>query len=57
MAVSVLATVPPRRVAAVLAAVLVVALAVVVAAVGVPYVLYAPGVAVDTLATVGGGGR
>ncbi len=48
------ATVPPRRAAAVLAAVLTVALAVVVAAVGVPFVLYAPGVGVDTLATVAG---
>lgn len=54
MPVSVLATVPPRRAAAVLAAFLAVALAAVVAVVGVPYVIYAPGVAVDTLATVSG---
>ncbi len=44
----------PRRAAAGFAAVLFAVLALVVATANVPYVLYAPGVAVDTLASVAG---
>ncbi len=48
------ATSPPRRAAAACAGVLAAVLALVVSAAGVPFVLYAPGVAVDTLSSVAG---
>lgn len=48
------ATTPPRRAAATCAGVLAAVLAVVVSTVAVPFVLYAPGVAVDTLSSVAG---